>query len=136
MWFILLALTAAIMFTIEIVFVGITGPLMSSGQLAGAIVLSFLPFVALCLLISLLVVHFYLRVIKNWTTQEYIDHQREERGKQELAQEAARVETNRAETDAKAEEVRQEWLRQRELEKKREEEKKARRTQREEVELV
>ena len=105
------------MFVVQIVFAGVAGPLMSSGLIAAAAVLSFLPLVSVCALVSLVATHAYLRLYLGMTTQEYLDERARKRGNAELEKEARRVETRRKEIDESADTVRKEWLAAREKEK-------------------
>jgi hypothetical protein len=116
-WFLALVCAATSMFIVQLVFAGVTGPLMSPGLVAAAVVLSFLPFVAICLLGSVLAVHAYLCLVKGWTTQEYLVFRGEKRGAAELQREADRVESKREALDREAQLVREEWRRTRETEK-------------------
>ena len=109
--------SATAMFVVQIVFAGVAGPLMSSGLIAAAVVLSLLPLVSVFALLSLLVTHVYLRLYLGMTTQEYLDDRGRKRGNAELEKEARRVETRRKEIDESADTVRKEWLAAREKEK-------------------
>jgi len=105
------------MFVVQIVFAGVAGPLMSSGLIAAAVVLSLLPLVSVFALLSLLVTHVYLRLYLGMTTQEYLDDRGRKRGDAELEKEAHRVEARRKEIDESADAVRKEWLAAREKDK-------------------
>ena len=102
------------MFCIQIVFAGVTGPLMSDGLIAAAVVLSFCPFVAVVGLLSLLIVHVYLRLYLGKTTQEYLDDMARKRGDAELQAEAKRLEAKWSKISESADDVRKEWLAERE----------------------
>ena len=89
----------------------------NGGFVAGAVLLSILPGIALCLLAFNLAYFSWIRVWHQMTSYEFIRLQAEKEGQRELDLESARVERNRSEIEARQAAVREEWRKQREKDK-------------------
>jgi hypothetical protein len=88
----------------------------SDGTVAGVVILSLMPFVALVSVLGLLVHLFYIRVFLGISTYEYLKRQGEVRGQKMLDKEAQRLESKREEIEKEQARIREEWRKNREKE--------------------
>jgi hypothetical protein len=125
-FFILLLISSILIFAIQIAFVIYVNAYYPfvGGPLAGVIILSIMPGLAIVLLASLLVSLAYFRMYLGLTTYEYLMKKGEKKGAELLEKEQKRLDSRKADIEKEQERVREEWRqnRERELELKRQRE--------------
>lgn len=126
--FIGLVTSASAMFAVQISFAVYTAVFLRStvegGMIAGIVICTVLPLIALGGLLSVLAVQVWLRLVWGITTYEYLDRKAEAKMMREFAEEDKRREAKRAELEREKEELRREWIARREREERVAEEKK------------
>jgi hypothetical protein len=117
--FIALEIFSILVFAVQIAFAIYSGTtqVYSPGRIAGIVILSILPGVAMIAVSSSLGYQIYLRYWLGKTTHEYIKENDIKRGEIKLQRESKRMESRRPDIEKEQEAVRAEWLKQRNKEK-------------------